>query len=70
MTYRRPSFKDPHDAFERAIQAGALSREPDAERYAGNYMYMGTWGGTDYFKHILTRRYLYVHSDGRWTNKL
>lgn len=65
MSDYAPTFKDPRTAFEQAIASGVLSPDPSAERYAGDYMYMHTWDGIDYFKHILTRRYLYVASDGR-----
>lgn len=48
----------PKDAFDDAIAQGRLSGDPSAENYAGRYMYMGTIGTGDIFKHIDTRRYL------------
>ena len=51
--------------FNRAIQAGILSSNPDAENFAGNYMYMFSdydpLGGypRDHFKHHETRRYVH-----------
>lgn len=69
VTDRKPTFKEPHDAFDHAIQMGVLSPDPDAERYAGEYMYMGTWGGIDHFKHIVTRRYLYLSGKGSRTSR-
>jgi hypothetical protein len=49
--------KDAQKCFEKAIEQGRLSLEPDAANYAGKYMYMGTWGGKDTFKNIMTRLY-------------
>lgn len=44
--------------FDKAIANGRLSAEPEALNYVGNYMYMGTEGGRDLFKHNMTREYL------------
>ena len=45
-------------AFEKAIEQGRLSNNPDDANYAGNYMYMGHWSdGKDTFKNINTRQY-------------
>ena len=52
--------RDPQDAFEHAIKVGALSTTPAAPNYVGNYMYMYTTDGADYFKHIDTREYYKV----------
>ena len=52
------SHKEPHQAFEEAIEAGRLTIDPLDPLWAGKYMYMGTWGDTDHFKHIDTRQYL------------
>ena len=49
---------DPRAAFSTAIKQGALSSDPNAENYAGHYMYMYSRNGKDYFKHRGTRRYL------------
>ena len=56
----RPDYKHKNadDAFDFAIDNGRLSAEKGAKNYAGLYMYMGTWGGRDTFKHINTREYL------------
>ena len=53
MKFISPSF-----AFDRAIQEGRLSDNPGSERYAGDYMYMGSRSGRDLFKNIVTRRYV------------
>ena len=45
-------------AFDRAIREGRLSKHPRTDTYAAHFMYMGTWGGMDQFKHVETRRYL------------
>lgn len=53
------AWKEPKDAFEQAIEQGRLSRDPLAENYAGEFMYMGpTHDGRYAFKSILTRQYL------------
>ncbi len=49
---------DPQAAFSTAIKQGAISSNPNAENYAGHYMYMYSRNGKDYFKHRGTRRYL------------
>ena len=54
----QPTFKNPDDAFQDAIDAGRLSANEADANYAGFYMYMGTWDGVDSFKHINTRQYL------------
>jgi len=46
-------------AFERAIAAGVLSEDEDAENFAGAFMFMGALEEGDAFKHIGTRRYVY-----------
>jgi hypothetical protein len=53
----------PDFAFKIAIENGLLSDDPNAENYAGLYMYMGIENhGTDreliLFKNINTRQYL------------
>ena len=56
-----PTFRDPQAAFQRAIDAGALSTDPDAADYVGEYMYMySPDDGRDAFKHIETREYIFV----------
>ena len=55
---RQPTFKDSDKAFDEAIETGRLSADPASLRFAGNYMYMGTYGDSDQFKHIGTRKYL------------
>ena len=56
----QPDSRDPHDAFQDAIDAGRLSTDAGAENYAGRFMYMGpNINGTgDAFKHKFTREYL------------
>ena len=51
-------FYDTNDCFKRAVEEGRLSRDRESDRYAGNYMYMGTWNGVDTFKNSLTREYI------------
>ena len=52
-------YSIPKLAFERAIENGRLSDDEHAEKYAGNYMYMGKdKTGKDAFKNIDTRKYL------------
>ena len=52
------TWKDSQQAFEYAIEVGRLSRDRDADNYAGKYMYMGTnWNGDDLFKNVDTREY-------------
>jgi len=52
------TYNDPQQAFNKAIQEGRLSADAKASNYAGNYMYMGTQNGKDFFKHIMTRNYI------------
>ncbi len=54
----QPTFKEPEQAFDAAIESGRLSDTPGTENYAGRWMYMGTWDGVDAFKNINTREYL------------
>lgn len=51
-------FKDTKEVFEHAIKCGVLSEDEINESYAGNYMYMYSEDGADYFKHIGTRDYV------------
>ncbi len=53
-----PTYNNPAGAFGKAIQEHRLSDNPQSSRFAGNFMYMGTWNGRDQFKHIQTREYL------------
>lgn len=46
-------FKEPYSAFMLAINECRLTEEE-----APSYMYMGTWGGRDQFKNVVTRQYL------------
>jgi len=50
-------FRDSKEAFIKAIEDKRLTRDPDDENYAGNYMYMHTQDGIDQFKNIITRKY-------------
>ena len=52
------TFKDSDVAFDDAIRAERLSADSASVRFAGHYMYIGTYGGSDQFKHINTRAYL------------
>ena len=58
MEQTQVKFKSSDEAFDFAIDCGRLSADPKASNYAGHYMYMGTYGGCDQFKHVNTRQYL------------
>jgi len=45
-------------AFDKAISDKRLSNDPNADNYAGGYMYMGNHEGKDHFKNIITRDYI------------
>jgi hypothetical protein len=51
------NFRDSQIAFQDAIDAGKLTTNKTDPHYAGNYMYMHTFDGVDYFKNIETRKY-------------
>ena len=51
-------YRDSKDVFKEAIESGVLSDNPNADNFAGKYMYMGTYGTKDQFKNIVTRKYL------------
>ena len=50
-------YRNSGDAFDDAIKAGALNTNQSHPHYAGNYMYMHSCRGTDYFKNTMTREY-------------
>lgn len=55
------TFIDSKEAFEAAIQLGALSADQRDPNYAGAFMYMGTDAKRGHaFKHIDTRAYVYT----------
>ena len=55
------TFKNPRQAFQDAIDKGALSIDPKKANYAGKWMYMHTdEAGVDAFKNINFRNYIYV----------
>ena len=49
---------DPDKAFKNAIDKHLLSTVWGREDYAGNYMYMYSDNGKDFFKSIATRDYI------------
>jgi hypothetical protein len=53
--------KNPRDCFEHAILFDHLSADKYGSSlpYAGDYMYMYSEQGIDYFKNIATREYIY-----------
>lgn len=53
------NFIDPKKAFEEAINTGILSADETAQNFAGNFMYMHSRDGINYFKNIITRKYGY-----------
>ena len=59
------TYRDSTEAFDDAIKSGFLTdiRTPNdlADRYAGNWMYMGTTRENgDAFKNIARRNYIYT----------
>lgn len=56
------THKDPSKAFDDAIKASKLSADPKNPDglFAGDFMYMHSDTDCDYFKHIVTRKYLVV----------
>jgi hypothetical protein len=52
-------YRNPEQAFDDAIRAERLNISEGSARYAGDYMYMYTDHGRDYFKHIDTRKYVH-----------
>lgn len=58
-----PTFRDPQEAFEDAIEKGYLTDNDASDgNYAGHWMYMHTSSEGDHFKNRFTRRYLTVPS--------
>lgn len=51
---------EPVLAFDKAIKAGVLSKDNDADNFAGKYMYMGTSQEGPTFKHRMTKQYLHI----------
>ena len=47
-------------AFEQALEVGLLNKEPSSPRFVGDYMYMATMDGKHQFKHIITRKYIFM----------
>ena len=54
-----PTFINPKEAFQQAIDKGILSDKESDKNFAGNFMYMYTREGINYFKNIITRKYGY-----------
>jgi hypothetical protein len=52
-------------AFDRAIAAGILSKDPKSENAATHYMFMGALEEGDAFNHIGTREYVYHKPEAR-----
>ncbi len=57
-------FRDSQQAFADAITRGSLNTRRESIRFAGGYMYMHSDSKGDHFKHIDSRRYLYVPRSG------
>jgi len=51
-------FLDAQNCFDKAINSGRLSTDINAANYVGYFMYMGTKGDKDLFKHVNTREYI------------
>ncbi|MBM5783003.1 MAG: hypothetical protein FJ368_06270 [Pelagibacterales bacterium] len=54
---QKPNFINPEEAFQKAIEKGILSSNENDKDYAGNFMYMYSENGKDYFKNIITKKY-------------
>lgn len=54
----KPTFKNPDDAFQQALDSGRLVHDHAAKNSVYLFMYMGTVDGVDLFKHRDTRAYL------------
>jgi hypothetical protein len=52
-------FIDLNTAFDNAIAKGIFSLNRSDINYVGNFMYMHSANGIDYFKHVYTRKYGY-----------
>lgn len=57
-----PVIYDAQERFLDAINKGFLSVDPLDGNYAGLYMYMFSDDDVDYFKNIITRKYLINHA--------
>ena len=57
MNTEKLNFIDPPKAFEEAINTEILSADETARNFAGNFMYMYSRDGINYFKNINTRKY-------------
>jgi hypothetical protein len=55
--FNKPDFINSNKAFERAIKKEILSDDETRPDFAGNFMYMHSQDGIDYFKNINTRKY-------------
>jgi hypothetical protein len=51
-------YNDPQAAFEKALASGRSSHTVGAVNYVGDFMYMGSTGARDHFKHRATREYI------------
>jgi hypothetical protein len=58
-----PKFIDSKEAFTNAINTDKLSGDIGSENYAGHYMYMHSYKGTDHFKHSMTKNYMEVSNN-------
>jgi hypothetical protein len=52
-----PTFINPKEAFQQAIDKGILSPKESDQDFAGNFMYMYTQEEVNYFKNVVTRKY-------------
>jgi len=53
-----PVFIDSQQVLDQSIPHQPSILRPQSSLYAGNFMYIGTWGFIDRFKHVETRHYL------------
>lgn len=58
MNTRPRTYRKPDMAFRHALSNGTLTDDSGSVLYLGDFMYMHTQGGFDWFKHIDTRKYI------------
>ena len=58
---KNKQFIDSKEAFAEATKNQILSTNENDSNFAGNFMYMWTQEGKNYFKNIATRKYGFDH---------
>ena len=60
----KPLFRDSNAAFQNALNTGAFSASKTAPNSIYHFMYMHTEAcGADAFKHVNTRKYVYIKNE-------